>query len=159
MPYINVLQLWSTAFISKGGGGNFLYIHSASQREGDVAKVTTRSPFPASIGLCHLRFWFFMHGSDRMGTLKVTSVLLFLFSCFYVFRQQASKDVFFLLSFAMKMIHHSQTEGLIWNCQIFFSSFTHPIITLHSAYCQSLDTQRREWKSFFLQIIHQSMSP
>ncbi|XP_071341063.1 MAM and LDL-receptor class A domain-containing protein 1 isoform X4 [Trachinotus anak] len=56
---------------SPGGGGKFLYIHSATQREGDVAKVTTRSPFPASIGLCHLRFWFFMHGSDKMGTLKV----------------------------------------------------------------------------------------
>uniref|UniRef100_A0A3B5B5L7 MAM and LDL receptor class A domain containing 1 n=1 Tax=Stegastes partitus TaxID=144197 RepID=A0A3B5B5L7_9TELE len=52
------------------GEGNFLYVHSATQREGDVAKVTTRSPFPASIGRCHLRFWFFMHGSDRMGTLK-----------------------------------------------------------------------------------------
>ncbi|XP_037549869.1 MAM and LDL-receptor class A domain-containing protein 1 [Nematolebias whitei] len=59
---------------SPGGGGNFLYIHSAPQREGDVAKVTTRNPFPASIGLCHLRFWFFMHGSDRMGTLKVYTV-------------------------------------------------------------------------------------
>ncbi|XP_028288906.1 MAM and LDL-receptor class A domain-containing protein 1 isoform X2 [Parambassis ranga] len=59
---------------SPGGGGNFLYIHSATQREGDVAKVTTRSPFPASIGLCRLRFWFFMHGSDRMGTLKVYTV-------------------------------------------------------------------------------------
>uniref|UniRef100_A0A3Q3R9I1 MAM domain-containing protein n=1 Tax=Monopterus albus TaxID=43700 RepID=A0A3Q3R9I1_MONAL len=52
------------------GGGKFLYIHSATQREGDIARVTTRSPFPASIGLCHLRFWFFMHSSDRMGTLK-----------------------------------------------------------------------------------------
>uniref|UniRef100_A0A3Q3L091 MAM domain-containing protein n=1 Tax=Mastacembelus armatus TaxID=205130 RepID=A0A3Q3L091_9TELE len=59
---------------SPGGGGNFLYIHSAIQREGDVAKVTTRNPFPASIGLCYLRFWFFMHGSDRMGTLKVYTV-------------------------------------------------------------------------------------
>ncbi|XP_044033161.1 MAM and LDL-receptor class A domain-containing protein 1 isoform X1 [Siniperca chuatsi] len=59
---------------SPGGEGNFLYIHSAVQREGDVAKVTTRSPFPASIGLCHLRFWFYMHGSDRMGTLKVYTV-------------------------------------------------------------------------------------
>uniref|UniRef100_A0A8C9YZL1 MAM and LDL receptor class A domain containing 1 n=1 Tax=Sander lucioperca TaxID=283035 RepID=A0A8C9YZL1_SANLU len=59
---------------SPGGGGNFLYIHSATQREGDVAKVTTKSPFPTSIGLCHLRFWFFMHGSDRMGTLKVYTV-------------------------------------------------------------------------------------
>uniref|UniRef100_A0AAQ5YMQ9 MAM domain-containing protein n=1 Tax=Amphiprion ocellaris TaxID=80972 RepID=A0AAQ5YMQ9_AMPOC len=59
---------------SPGGGGNFLYVHSATQREGDVAMVTTRSPFPASIGQCHLRFWFFMHGSDRMGTLKVYTV-------------------------------------------------------------------------------------
>ncbi|XP_022622767.1 MAM and LDL-receptor class A domain-containing protein 1 [Seriola dumerili] len=59
---------------SPGGGGKFLYIHSATQRDGDVAKVTTRNPFPASIGLCHLRFWFFMHGSDKMGTLKVYTV-------------------------------------------------------------------------------------
>ncbi|XP_041670221.1 MAM and LDL-receptor class A domain-containing protein 1 [Cheilinus undulatus] len=59
---------------SPGGGGKFLYIHSATQREGDVAKVTTRSPFPASHGLCHLRFWFYMHGSDGMGTLKVYTV-------------------------------------------------------------------------------------
>nr|XP_054607469.1 MAM and LDL-receptor class A domain-containing protein 1 isoform X2 [Nothobranchius furzeri] len=59
---------------SPGGEGNFLYVHSASQREGDVAKVTTINPFPASTGLCHLRFWFFMHGSDRMGTLKVYTV-------------------------------------------------------------------------------------
>ncbi|MED6241954.1 hypothetical protein ATANTOWER_030718 [Ataeniobius toweri] len=56
---------------SPDGEGNFLYIHSATQREGDVAKVTTTNPFPASIGLCHLRFWFFMYGSTRMGTLKV----------------------------------------------------------------------------------------
>ncbi|KAM4543911.1 MAM and LDL-receptor class A domain-containing protein 1 [Fundulus diaphanus] len=59
---------------SPDGGGNFLYIHSATQREGDVAKVTTMNPFPASIGLCHLRFWFFMHGSTRMGSLKVFTV-------------------------------------------------------------------------------------
>ncbi|XP_061569314.1 MAM and LDL-receptor class A domain-containing protein 1 isoform X2 [Cololabis saira] len=59
---------------SPGGEGNFLFIHSATQGEGDAAKVTTRTPFPASIGLCHLRFWFFMHGSDRMGTLKVFTV-------------------------------------------------------------------------------------
>ncbi|KAJ4920097.1 hypothetical protein JOQ06_027963 [Pogonophryne albipinna] len=56
---------------SPGGDGSFLYIHSAYQREGDVAKVTTSRPFPASVGLCRVRFWFFMHGSDRMGTLKV----------------------------------------------------------------------------------------
>uniref|UniRef100_A0A8C3AYV8 MAM and LDL receptor class A domain containing 1 n=1 Tax=Cyclopterus lumpus TaxID=8103 RepID=A0A8C3AYV8_CYCLU len=59
---------------SPGGNGNFLYILSATQREGDVATVTTRSSFPAGIGRCHLRFWFYMHGSDRMGTLKVYTV-------------------------------------------------------------------------------------
>ena len=62
-----------TVCVFKGGEGKFLYIHSAIQREGDTAKVTTRSPFPASIGRCHLRFWFYMHGSDKMGTLKVIS--------------------------------------------------------------------------------------
>lgn len=56
----------------QGGGGKFLYVLSAVQRESDIAKVTTRRPFPASIGRCHLHFWFYMHGSDRMGTLKVT---------------------------------------------------------------------------------------
>ncbi|XP_029935423.1 MAM and LDL-receptor class A domain-containing protein 1 [Myripristis murdjan] len=59
---------------SPGGGGGFLYLYSAIQREGDVAKVTTKRPFPASIGLCHLHFWFYMHGSDRIGTLKVYTV-------------------------------------------------------------------------------------
>ncbi|XP_034026413.1 MAM and LDL-receptor class A domain-containing protein 1 [Thalassophryne amazonica] len=59
---------------SPGGGGKFLYIYTAIQREGDIAKFTTRNPFPTSIGLCHLRFWFFMHGSDQMGTLKVYTV-------------------------------------------------------------------------------------
>lgn len=57
-----------------GGGGNFLYIDSAIHREGDVATVTTRATYPASMGLCRLRFWFYMHGSDRMGTLKVFTV-------------------------------------------------------------------------------------
>lgn len=71
--YYSYLKCFVLCCLSEGGGGNFLYIHSATQREGDVAKVTTRSPFPASIGLCHLRFWFFMHGSDKMGTLKVIS--------------------------------------------------------------------------------------
>ncbi|XP_062336134.1 MAM and LDL-receptor class A domain-containing protein 1 [Osmerus eperlanus] len=56
---------------SPDGGGRYLYVHSAIQREGDIATVTTRHLFPASIGLCHLRFWFHMLGSEKMGTLKV----------------------------------------------------------------------------------------
>ncbi|XP_077592649.1 MAM and LDL-receptor class A domain-containing protein 1 [Stigmatopora nigra] len=59
---------------SPGDGGKFLYIYSAAQREGDLARVTTITAFPASVGLCHLRFWFYMHGSDQMGTLKVFTV-------------------------------------------------------------------------------------
>ena len=53
------------------GQGNFVYVYSAVQREGDIAIFTTKTPFPASIGVCHLRFWYYMYGSARMGTLKV----------------------------------------------------------------------------------------
>ncbi|KAL1006836.1 hypothetical protein UPYG_G00077810 [Umbra pygmaea] len=63
-----------TADHSLGGDGKFLFVHSATEREGDIAKFTTQNPFPASVGLCHLRFWFYMYGSDRMGTLKVYTV-------------------------------------------------------------------------------------
>uniref|UniRef100_A0A8C9QUX0 MAM and LDL receptor class A domain containing 1 n=1 Tax=Scleropages formosus TaxID=113540 RepID=A0A8C9QUX0_SCLFO len=63
-----------TADHSPDGCGKFLYIHSAVQREGDVARITTRIPFAASIGVCHLRFWYYMFGSHRMGTLKVYTV-------------------------------------------------------------------------------------
>ncbi|KAL4635263.1 MAM and LDL-receptor class A domain-containing protein 1 [Arapaima gigas] len=59
---------------SPDGRGKFLYIHSAVQKEGDVARITTRTPFPASIGVCHLRFWYYMFGSHQMGTLKVYTV-------------------------------------------------------------------------------------
>ncbi|XP_023673966.2 MAM and LDL-receptor class A domain-containing protein 1 isoform X1 [Paramormyrops kingsleyae] len=56
---------------SPDGQGRFLYISSAVQREGDVATVMTKAPFPASTGVCHLRFWYYMYGSRRMGALKV----------------------------------------------------------------------------------------
>lgn len=61
------LWLWTV----KGGSGSYLYVNSGVQREGDVARVTTLQEFPASVGVCHLRFWFCMHGSKLMGTLKV----------------------------------------------------------------------------------------
>ncbi|KAJ8279818.1 hypothetical protein COCON_G00068840 [Conger conger] len=59
---------------SPGKPGNFLYVYSAVQREGDIATFATKTPFPASIGVCHLRFWYYMYGSARMGTLKVYTV-------------------------------------------------------------------------------------
>ncbi|XP_076828220.1 MAM and LDL-receptor class A domain-containing protein 1 [Brachyhypopomus gauderio] len=59
---------------SPGGAGNYLYVNSAMQQEGDVARVTTQLEFPASTGVCHLRFWFHMHGSAQTGTLKVYTV-------------------------------------------------------------------------------------
>uniref|UniRef100_H3APF0 MAM and LDL receptor class A domain containing 1 n=1 Tax=Latimeria chalumnae TaxID=7897 RepID=H3APF0_LATCH len=57
-----------------GEGGRFLYINSAAQREGDVARITTEQSFPASLGVCHLRFWYYLYGSSQMGTLKVYTV-------------------------------------------------------------------------------------
>ncbi|XP_049338853.1 MAM and LDL-receptor class A domain-containing protein 1 [Astyanax mexicanus] len=59
---------------SLDGSGGYLYVNSALQREGDVARVTTQLEFPASVGVCHLRLWFYMFGSKRMGTLKVYTV-------------------------------------------------------------------------------------
>ncbi|XP_036374066.1 MAM and LDL-receptor class A domain-containing protein 1 [Megalops cyprinoides] len=59
---------------SQGGKGQFLYAYSAVQREGDITAITTSTPFPASIGVCHLRFWYYMYGSHRMGSLKVYTV-------------------------------------------------------------------------------------
>uniref|UniRef100_UPI00398F495B MAM and LDL-receptor class A domain-containing protein 1-like n=1 Tax=Pristiophorus japonicus TaxID=55135 RepID=UPI00398F495B len=53
--------------------GMFLYINSAAQREGDIARIATTHPFPASVGVCHLRFWYYICGSKEMGTLKVYS--------------------------------------------------------------------------------------
>ncbi|KAK3546298.1 hypothetical protein QTP70_025705 [Hemibagrus guttatus] len=56
------------------GAGSYLYVNSALQREGDVARIVTQQEFPASTGVCHLRFWFHMYGSKQMGTLKVYTV-------------------------------------------------------------------------------------
>lgn len=53
------------------GAGRYLYVNSTLQREGDVARIITQQEFPASTGVCHLRFWFHMYGSKQMGTLKV----------------------------------------------------------------------------------------
>ncbi|XP_030635015.1 MAM and LDL-receptor class A domain-containing protein 1 [Chanos chanos] len=59
---------------SLDGKGGYLYINSSGNREGDVARVTTNNEFPASVGMCRVRFWFHMLGSERMGTLKVYTV-------------------------------------------------------------------------------------
>ena len=56
--------------------GKFLYINSAQMRSGDTARIA--SPvFPASRGVCYVRFWYNMYGSPTMGPINV-SYLLFL---------------------------------------------------------------------------------
>ncbi|XP_056317933.1 MAM and LDL-receptor class A domain-containing protein 1 isoform X2 [Danio aesculapii] len=59
---------------SPSGAGGFLYVNSSGQREGDIASLITQLEFPASVGICHLRFWFHMYGSHHMGALKVYTV-------------------------------------------------------------------------------------
>ncbi|KAK7176201.1 hypothetical protein R3I93_000462 [Phoxinus phoxinus] len=56
------------------GGGGYLFVNSSAQTEGDIASLITQLAFPASVGICHLRFWFHMYGSHHMGTLKVYTV-------------------------------------------------------------------------------------
>ncbi|XP_051970443.1 MAM and LDL-receptor class A domain-containing protein 1-like isoform X1 [Xyrauchen texanus] len=54
--------------------GGYLYVNSSAQREGDIARLISQQEFPASIGVCHMRFWFHMYGSYQMGVLKVHTV-------------------------------------------------------------------------------------
>ncbi|KAJ7322263.1 hypothetical protein JRQ81_018550, partial [Phrynocephalus forsythii] len=56
-----------------GNGHNFLYVNSSTRQEGRAKIVTTRA-FPASLGICRLRFWFWMCSSPNIGILKVFTV-------------------------------------------------------------------------------------
>ncbi|XP_033367551.1 MAM and LDL-receptor class A domain-containing protein 1 [Parus major] len=57
-----------------GKGRSFLYVNSSAQKEGDRARITTTKFFPASLGVCRVRFWFWMFASRRTGILKVYTV-------------------------------------------------------------------------------------
>uniref|UniRef100_A0A6P8Q1I7 MAM and LDL-receptor class A domain-containing protein 1 n=1 Tax=Geotrypetes seraphini TaxID=260995 RepID=A0A6P8Q1I7_GEOSA len=57
-----------------GNGRNFLYVNSSAQQEGATAKIITTKFFPGSLGICRVRFWFYMYGSQQMGTLKLYTV-------------------------------------------------------------------------------------
>ncbi|XP_078234386.1 MAM and LDL-receptor class A domain-containing protein 1 [Pogona vitticeps] len=57
-----------------GNGHNFLYVNSSSQQEGNRAKIVTTRFFPASLGICRLRFWFWMCNSPNAGILKVFTI-------------------------------------------------------------------------------------
>ncbi|KAK1172073.1 MAM and LDL-receptor class A domain-containing protein 1 [Acipenser oxyrinchus oxyrinchus] len=59
---------------SKDGKGRYIYINSGAQIEGDIAILTTHLSYPASLGVCRVRFWYHMYGSRHMGTLKVYTV-------------------------------------------------------------------------------------
>uniref|UniRef100_A0A669QU01 MAM and LDL receptor class A domain containing 1 n=1 Tax=Phasianus colchicus TaxID=9054 RepID=A0A669QU01_PHACC len=57
-----------------GRGQHFLYVNSTAQEEGSRARVITTKFFPASLGVCRVRFWFWMFASRQTGVLKVYSV-------------------------------------------------------------------------------------
>ncbi|RXM29699.1 MAM and LDL-receptor class A domain-containing protein 1 [Acipenser ruthenus] len=59
---------------SKDGKGRYIYINSGAQIKGDIAILTTHLSYPASLGVCRVRFWYHMYGSRHMGTLKVYTV-------------------------------------------------------------------------------------
>uniref|UniRef100_A0A8C8BKF7 MAM and LDL receptor class A domain containing 1 n=1 Tax=Otus sunia TaxID=257818 RepID=A0A8C8BKF7_9STRI len=54
-----------------GKGQNFLYVNSSAQKEGNKARIITTKLFPASLGICRVRFWFWMFASRQTGVLKV----------------------------------------------------------------------------------------
>ncbi|MBZ3887912.1 MAM and LDL-receptor class A domain-containing protein 1 [Sciurus carolinensis] len=54
-----------------GSGRHFLYINSSSPRKGSTGRIITTKYFPASLGMCTVRFWFYMVDPRNMGILKV----------------------------------------------------------------------------------------
>ncbi|EHH18926.1 hypothetical protein EGK_19503, partial [Macaca mulatta] len=54
-----------------GSGKHFLYVNSSGSKEGSIARVTTSKSFPASLGMCTVRFWFYTIDPRSMGILKV----------------------------------------------------------------------------------------
>lgn len=55
-----------------GSGRHFLYVNSSVvNKEGSTARIITTQFFPASLGMCTVRFWFYMVDPRKMGLLKV----------------------------------------------------------------------------------------
>ncbi|XP_044918585.1 MAM and LDL-receptor class A domain-containing protein 1 [Felis catus] len=57
-----------------GSGQHFLYVNSSGPKEGYTARITTSQYFPASLGVCTVRFWFYMVDPRNMGILKVYTI-------------------------------------------------------------------------------------
>ncbi|XP_057588580.1 MAM and LDL-receptor class A domain-containing protein 1 [Hippopotamus amphibius kiboko] len=57
-----------------GSGQHFLYVNSSGPKEGYTARITTSQYFPASLGMCSVRFWFYMVDPKSMGVLKVYTI-------------------------------------------------------------------------------------
>uniref|UniRef100_A0A286XQ85 MAM and LDL receptor class A domain containing 1 n=1 Tax=Cavia porcellus TaxID=10141 RepID=A0A286XQ85_CAVPO len=65
-------EAWSTdSDHTPGDGYHFLYVNSSNSQEGYTARIITAKYFPASLGMCTLRFWFYMVDPKSMGILKV----------------------------------------------------------------------------------------
>lgn len=68
---------WSVKYKAKlflnvlGSGRNFLYVNSSVSKQGTSARITTSQFFPASLGICTVRFWFYIADLKMMGILKV----------------------------------------------------------------------------------------
>ncbi|CAI9153900.1 unnamed protein product [Rangifer tarandus platyrhynchus] len=54
-----------------GSGQHFLFVNSSGPKEGYTARITTSQYFPASLGMCAVRFWFYMVDPRNTGVLKV----------------------------------------------------------------------------------------
>ncbi|XP_077628606.1 MAM and LDL-receptor class A domain-containing protein 1 [Crocuta crocuta] len=57
-----------------GSGQHFLYVNSSGPKEGHTARITTSQYFPASLGMCTVRFWFYMIDPRSAGILKVYTI-------------------------------------------------------------------------------------
>ncbi|XP_031229155.1 MAM and LDL-receptor class A domain-containing protein 1 [Mastomys coucha] len=54
-----------------GSGQHFLYVNTSFSGEGSTARIITSHFFPSSLGICTVRFWFYIVDPQIMGILKV----------------------------------------------------------------------------------------
>lgn len=62
-----------------------MYVNLSAQKEGNRARIITTKLFPASLGVCRVRFWFWMFASRQAGVLKVREKALLLYHDIAIF--------------------------------------------------------------------------
>lgn len=114
-----------------------MYVNSSTQKDGNRARITTTKFFPASLGVCRVRFWFWMFPSRQTGVLKVkvllhygiiiVALVLFAFLCQGLAKSQ--EFILTKLNHNLLLLHKSSPDKTKWQFCFSFSSIWSPFTT------------------------------